>query len=43
MPVILETIDAIARRLKHDVIFLAIVERQHRPSHDRPEVAVATV
>jgi hypothetical protein len=42
MPVILETIDAIARRLKRDVIFLAIVERQDRPSRDRPEVAEAT-
>ena len=42
MPVILETIDAIARRLGRDVIFLAIVERQDRPSRDRPEVAEAT-
>jgi hypothetical protein len=42
MPVILETIDAIARRLKRDVIFLAIVERQDRPSRDRPEVIEAT-
>ena len=42
MPVILETIDAIARRLKRDVIFLAIVERQDRPSRDRPEVVEAT-
>ena len=42
MPVILDTIDAIARRLKRDVIFLAIVERQDRPSRDRPEVAEAT-
>lgn len=42
MPVIVETIDAIARRLKRDVIFLAIVERQDRPSRDRPEVAEAT-
>lgn len=42
MPIILETIDAIARRLKRDVIFLAIVERQDRPSRDRPEVAEAT-
>lgn len=42
MPVILETIDAIARRLGRDVIFLDIVERQDRPSRDRPEVAEAT-
>lgn len=42
MPVILETIDAIARRLKRDVIFLDIVERQDRPSRDRPEVVEAT-
>lgn len=42
MPVILETIDAIARRLKRDVIFLDIAERQDRPAHHRPEVTTAT-
>lgn len=42
MPITLETIDAIARRLKRDVIFLAIVERYDRPTRDRPEVAAAT-
>lgn len=42
MPVILETIDAIARRLGRDVIFLAIVERQDRPSSGRSKVAEAT-
>jgi TRAP-type C4-dicarboxylate transport system substrate-binding protein len=42
MPIILETIDAIARRIGRDVIFLVIVERQDRPSRDRPEVAEAT-
>lgn len=42
MPIILETIDAIARRLKRDVIFLAIVKRRGRPSRDRPEVTEAT-
>lgn len=42
MPVILETIDAIARRLRRDVIFLDIAERQDRHTRDRPEVAAAT-
>lgn len=42
MPALLETIDAIARRLKRDVIFLDIRENQERPSRDRPEVAEAT-
>lgn len=42
MPLILETIDAIARRLKRDVIFLDIRYRRDRPSRDRAEVAVAT-
>lgn len=41
-PVILETIDAIARRLGRDVIFLDIRDRQDRPTRDRPEVAAAT-
>lgn len=43
MPVILETIDAIARRLERDVIFLDIAERQDRPAHHRPEVGEPTV
>jgi hypothetical protein len=42
MPVILETIDAIARRLKRDVIFLDIAKRQDRLAHHRPEVTTAT-
>lgn len=42
MPIILETVDAIARRLGRDVIYLAIVKRQDRSSRDRPEVAAAT-
>lgn len=42
MIVIRETIDAIARRLERDVIFLDIRAREDRFSHDRPEVAEAT-
>ena len=42
MPIILETVDAIARRLGRDVIYLAIVKRQDRSSRDQPEVAAAT-
>jgi hypothetical protein len=42
MPLILETIDAIARRLNRDVIFLDIRYRRDRPSRDRAEVAAAT-
>jgi hypothetical protein len=42
MPAILETIDAIARRLGRDVIFLDIRERDNRATRDRPEVAAAT-
>ena len=42
MPALLETIDAIARRLKRDVIFLNIRDRQDRPTRDRPEIAAAT-
>ncbi len=42
MPVILETIDAIARRLGRDVIFLDIRDRQDRPARGRHEVAAAT-
>ena len=41
MPAIRETIDAIARRLKRDVVFLDIAERQDRPTRDRPEVTAA--
>jgi hypothetical protein len=42
MPVRIETIDAIARRLGRDVIFLDIRNGEDRPIRDRPEIAVAT-
>jgi hypothetical protein len=42
MPVVLETIDAIARRLGRDVIFLDIRDGRERPTRNRPEVAAAT-
>lgn len=42
MPVILETIDAIARRLKRDVIFLDLRGSFEHPGRDRPEAEEAT-
>ncbi len=42
MAAIRPTIDAIARRLGRDVIFLDICERDDRPTRNRPEVAAAT-
>lgn len=42
MIIILETIDAIARRLERDVIFLDIREHEDWHSRDRPEVSAAT-
>lgn len=42
MPAILETIDAIARRLGRDVIFLALRGSFEHPGRDRPEADAAT-
>ena len=42
MPARIETIDAIARRLGRDVIFLDIRNGADRPVQDRPEIAEAT-
>lgn len=42
MPARIETIDAIARRLGRDVIFLDIRSGKDRPVQDRPEIAKAT-
>ena len=42
MPVRIETIDAIARRLGRDVIFLDIRNGGDRPVRDRPEIVEAT-
>lgn len=42
MPILLETIDAIARRQQRDVIFLDIRNGQDRSVRDRPEIAEAT-
>lgn len=42
MPARIETIDAIARRLGRDVIFLDIRSGKDRPVQDRPEIAEAT-
>lgn len=42
MPVRIETIDAIARRLCRDVIFLDIRSSQDRPVRDRAEISEAT-
>lgn len=42
MPARRETIDAIARRLGRDVIFLDIRNDEDRPMRDRPEIAEAT-
>ena len=39
----LETIDAIARRLQRDVVYLDIRERMGQRSRDRHEVTAATV
>jgi hypothetical protein len=41
MPVRIETIDAIARRLCRDVIFLDIRSSQDRPVRDRAEISEA--
>jgi hypothetical protein len=42
MPARIETIDAIARRLGRDVIFLDIRNGEDRPVRDRQEIAAAT-
>lgn len=42
MPIRIETIDAIARRLGRDVIFLDIRNGGDRPVRDRPEIVEAT-
>lgn len=42
MPARIETIDAIARRLGRDVIFLDIRSGEDRSVQDRPEIAEAT-
>ena len=42
MPARIDTIDAIARRLGRDVIFLDIRNGGTRPVRDRPEVAAAS-
>jgi hypothetical protein len=42
MPTRIYTIDAIARRLGRDVIFLDIQNGEDRPVWDRPEVTAAT-
>ncbi|MDG3039821.1 hypothetical protein [Roseicyclus marinus] len=42
MPARIETIDAIARRLGRDVIFLDIRNCRDRPARDRPEIVEAT-
>lgn len=42
MPARIETIDAIARRLGRDVIFLDIRTAADRPVRDRPEIVEAT-
>lgn len=42
MPVRIETIDAIARHLGRDVIFLDIQNAEERPVANRPEIAEAT-
>ena len=42
MPVRIETIDAIARRLGRDVIFLDIRNGGDRPVRDQPEIVEAT-